>query len=128
MATRLQETGQRPGVTDDENRADTATAVTWPCGHCGEPVTGDGSSPPGYPRHVATGYETCQDESTRATPDPRQCAHDPEPGTVYTTTGLPADLRRKYDYPADAKCTHCGQWVRCPELGGPWGLKYPEHA
>lgn len=105
---------------------DAATAVTWPCGNCGETVTAEGSSPPGYPQHVATGYEPCEDSRGQATPDPRQCAHVPEPDTAYSVTGLPVTLHHPSDYPADAKCRTCGQWLRLDAIGAPAALKYPE--
>lgn len=59
-------------------------------------------------------------------PTAAECEHEAEAGTAYATTGLIADLRREDDYPADAKCLNCGQWIRRDELAAPWRLKYPE--
>lgn len=61
------------------------------------------------------------------------CAHEPQPGTVCTSTGLVDDLRRPLDYPAEAVCGHCGEPIRREqrELANPgkrWQLKYPGNA
>lgn len=59
--------------------------------------------------------------------------HDPQPGTIYTSSGLPVErtLDRFSSYPVDAVCRICEQPIRRgaylaagPE--GDWQLKYPE--
>lgn len=64
--------------------------------------------------------------ATRTEPGAPECAHEPEAGTTYSVHGLPVTLRHASDFPADAKCRLCGQWVRCVEIGTAWHLKYAE--
>lgn len=78
-----------------------------------------GSDVPPRPRSLTT-----LTEGGEVTEPP--CNHDPDPGTAYTTTGLPADLGRKFDFPADAKCQECGQWLRLDAIDSPPRLKYPD--
>jgi hypothetical protein len=71
--------------------------------------------------------------TVKASADGAECRHDPDPGTAYTTTGLPVDLRFEQDAPVDALCLNCGQWIRCdryaPSGSTPaWRLKYPERS
>lgn len=61
------------------------------------------------------------------------CDHNPDPSTAYTSTGLKANLRITLSLPVEAKCLHCGQWIRCEQYAvtGPdpvWRLKYPEQS
>jgi hypothetical protein len=80
--------------------------------------------------HAGTGSQ----ERGTATAEPAaatECEHEPDAGTAYTSTGLKADLRRQLDYPAEAQCCKCGQWIRKEQyaVSGPdarWHLKYPE--
>jgi hypothetical protein len=49
------------------------------------------------------------------------CTPVPQPGTVYTVTGLPADLDDERDYPAEAMCgSGCGSPVRSASPGSGW--------
>lgn len=61
------------------------------------------------------------------------CDHQPDPDTAYTSTGLPADLRYRFNDPVEARCLLCGKWIRCEQYAvtGPdpvWHLKYPEQS
>lgn len=52
------------------------------------------------------------------------CTHRPQPGTLYTDTGLRATLNAlPADYPLEAMCARCGQPIRCESFRSPWELK-----
>ena len=58
------------------------------------------------------------------------CRHRPQEGTLYTTGGRVASLRRRDDFPVDAVCAGCGRPVRRRQYevtspAGDWRLKYP---
>lgn len=61
------------------------------------------------------------------------CVHEPDPDTAYGPGSLKANLRYAQDGPVDAKCLHCGQWIRCENYtvtdpAPAWSLKYPEQS
>jgi hypothetical protein len=55
------------------------------------------------------------------------CAHEPQPDTAYTSTGLPDGLRYLGECTVDAWCGRCSRPIR--RGTGPdaeWQLKYQE--
>lgn len=63
-------------------------------------------------------------------PGGMRCRHRPQEGTIYTTGGRQASLRRSGDFPVEAMCADCGRPVRREQYevtspAGDWRLKYP---
>lgn len=52
------------------------------------------------------------------------CAHTPQSGTIYTSTGLRATLNAlPASYPLEAMCASCGQLIHCEAFTAGWALK-----
>lgn len=53
------------------------------------------------------------------------CAHEPQDGTIYTTTGLPASLNRRDDFPVEAMCVKCSVPIRRLRYNDPRWIPKP---